>query len=209
LNLLARLHLNQKLHRKLDVSDVVQATLRAACASPDQFQSESETINPKEHAVSEIHPITRQPAPVSKDAETRSPLLKIRFVLLFVASHLFCIGTGFLVAWALTAPPPISNQYTAENPSVTKENFAKIKPGMTYNEIEEMFGDSGIHLQIRPGFGSELVWQTRVDPTFDLDHSGHIGRKWLRRNDSFVGDPSITVEFEGGKVKNKEAYRLE
>jgi RNA polymerase sigma-70 factor (ECF subfamily) len=42
LNLVARLHLGQRLRGKLDVADVVQDTLAAACASLDQFQGEGD-----------------------------------------------------------------------------------------------------------------------------------------------------------------------
>jgi RNA polymerase sigma-70 factor (ECF subfamily) len=42
LNLVARLHLGHRLQGKLDVSDVVQDTLTAACAALDQFRGEGD-----------------------------------------------------------------------------------------------------------------------------------------------------------------------
>jgi RNA polymerase sigma-70 factor (ECF subfamily) len=42
LNLVARLHLGQRLRGKLDVADVVQDTLATACASLDQFRGEDD-----------------------------------------------------------------------------------------------------------------------------------------------------------------------
>jgi RNA polymerase sigma-70 factor (ECF subfamily) len=42
LNLVARLHLGHRLQGKLDVSDVVQDTLTAACASLEQFRGEGD-----------------------------------------------------------------------------------------------------------------------------------------------------------------------
>jgi RNA polymerase sigma-70 factor (ECF subfamily) len=42
LNLVARLHLGRRLQGKLDVSDVVQDTLTAACGSLDQFQGDGD-----------------------------------------------------------------------------------------------------------------------------------------------------------------------
>src|SRR5436305_15240640 len=64
----------------------------------------------------------------------------ILLILVLVVSHLAALAAGYILARVVMASGPPSEP---GNRYVTRENFAAIKVGMTYAEVQELFGDKG------------------------------------------------------------------
>src|SRR5919199_1252494 len=91
-------------------------------------------------------------------------------LLLAGTSFLLGILVGIYLPGVLGPAPQGAGRY------VTKDTFAKIKPGMTYGEVQEFFGDAG--------FRDEGSSNAR----------GSFIRRWQR------GRSAIIITFEDGKV---------
>ena len=89
------------------------------------------------------------------------------------------ILVGLYLRGALGPAPQGPGKY------VTKDTFAKIRPGMAYGEVQELFGDAGS----RDSGGA--------------NPKGTFIRSWRR------GPSAIIVTFEDGKVTDKRAEQLE
>ena len=95
---------------------------------------------------------------------------------------------GFLVAGC--RPPEAAPTF---NQNVTKETFAKIKPGMSRWEVKDLLGDSG---QLVSSQGTRQVRDGKV--------SEQATEVFVWQN----GQASITATFENDRVVNKEAHAL-
>ena len=91
---------------------------------------------------------------------------------------------------------------TSRNKHVTKENFEKIKEGMTHEQMQDIFGDMGA---VQP-------LTTAGDKDFDRETRTNINRgdggvqkivKWEN------GDAWIKILFENNKVVERRAKALE
>ncbi|HKI34018.1 MAG TPA: hypothetical protein VKA46_19350 [Gemmataceae bacterium] len=116
----------------------------------------------------------------SPSVKPRRPWQTWQVVVLIVLALLVGFAVG-AVSLRLTRHPA--------NAQVTKENFSKIKPGMTYDAVQELLGDRGEF----PGGGV---------PT-----GAPIGQRsiiWYG-----PGNSRITVTFDAGVVKEKLADHLD
>ena len=89
----------------------------------------------------------------------------------------------------------------SQNKHVTKENFEKIKPGMTFTELQEMFGDMGAAQPITSA-GDKDFDETPGSGTAANRHGLKIV-KWEN------GHAWIKVRLDDDKVVEKRAKGLE
>jgi hypothetical protein len=84
-----------------------------------------------------------------------------------------------------------------QNKHVTKENFEKIKEGMTYDQLQDLFGDMGAVQP--PATGGK-------DKDFDNEHRIPGVRKIVKWEN---GDAWIKILFGDDKVVERRAKGLE
>jgi hypothetical protein len=81
---------------------------------------------------------------------------------------------------------------------ITKENFDKIKDGMTVDEVEKILGSA----TQTPGDGANVAAQVGVDVTGGAPPPSTVDYGWES------GKKSITVTFKQGKVIQKKSSGL-
>jgi hypothetical protein len=81
---------------------------------------------------------------------------------------------------------------------LTKENFDKIKPGMTVQQVEEVLGSGSP----QGGDGANVAAQFGVDVGASAPPPSTVDYLWEK------GPKSVTVTFKGGKVVGSKSKGL-
>jgi hypothetical protein len=108
-----------------------------------------------------------------------------------LASGILCLLTGFPLLWALF------RETTEGNRHVTRTTFARIKPGMTFGEVQELFGDVGETV------GGTDEAKGRMSVRWSKCRRNVLSRRWFGERRC-----AIRVEFAGGRVIEKFAQSL-
>jgi len=120
-----------------------------------------------------------------------SPRSQGNWVLVPLASGILCLLIGFPLLWALT------RETTEGNRNVTRATFARIRPGMTFGEVQELFGDVGEIAK-----GTEEA-KGRMSVRWNKCRRNVLSRRWFGERRC-----AVRVEFAGGRVIEKFAQNL-